>query len=42
MTEGAYPLVEKKKGVILVVSSNSATLPQLKHRTGGHHVEPKR
>jgi len=29
MTEGAYPLVEKKKGVILVVSSNSATLPQL-------------
>ena len=29
MTEGAYPLVEKKKDVILVVSSNSATLPQL-------------
>lgn len=29
MTEGAYPLVDKKKGVILVVSSNSATLPQL-------------
>lgn len=29
MTEGAYPLVDKKKGVLLVVSSNSATLPQL-------------
>lgn len=29
MTEGAYPLVLKKKGTIVVVSSNSANLPGL-------------
>ncbi len=41
MTEGAYPLVEKKKGGHLGgVLKTSATLPQLTPN-GGHHVEHK-